>query len=51
VQSPETRQGIRLLISIWPALFGAVAVALMIFYPLSDRQMQQVESDLAQRRR
>jgi GPH family glycoside/pentoside/hexuronide:cation symporter len=49
-QAPATLEGIRLLMSVFPALFGAVAVGLMIFYPLSERVMGQVEDELRARR-
>jgi GPH family glycoside/pentoside/hexuronide:cation symporter len=49
-QSAATLQGIRLLMSVFPALFGVAAVALMSFYPLSEKVMGQVEEELAARR-
>ena len=36
--------------SVFPALFGAVGVGLMVFYPLSDKVMGQVEEELRTRR-
>jgi GPH family glycoside/pentoside/hexuronide:cation symporter len=50
-QSATTLHGIRLLMSVYPALFGVAAVALMSFYPLSEKVMGQVEEELAARRR
>lgn len=50
VQSAATLHGIRLLMSVFPSLFGACAVGLMIFYPLSETVMNQVEQDLSARR-
>ena len=49
-QSAATLHGIRLLMSVFPSLFGVVAAVLMSFYPLSERVMGQVERELAARR-
>jgi GPH family glycoside/pentoside/hexuronide:cation symporter len=49
-QSATTLQGIRLLMSVLPSLFGVVGVVLMSFYPLSEKIMGQVERELAARR-
>jgi GPH family glycoside/pentoside/hexuronide:cation symporter len=49
-QSAATLHGIRMLMSVYPSLFGVVAVALMSFYPLSEKVMGQVEQELAARR-
>jgi GPH family glycoside/pentoside/hexuronide:cation symporter len=49
-QSAETLRGIRLLMSVFPSLFGLVAAGLMVFYPLSEKVMGQVEQDLTARR-
>jgi len=49
-QSVATLQGIRLLMSVFPALFGAVAAGLMVFYPLTEKLMGQVEQELTARR-
>jgi GPH family glycoside/pentoside/hexuronide:cation symporter len=49
-QTAESLGGIRLLMSLYPALFGAVGVALMLFYPLNNRVMFQIEGDLRERR-
>jgi GPH family glycoside/pentoside/hexuronide:cation symporter len=45
-QSGEALTAIRLLMSLYPAAFGAVGVALMLFYPLTNRVMAQIEHDL-----
>jgi GPH family glycoside/pentoside/hexuronide:cation symporter len=50
VQSSETLHGIVLLMSVVPALLGVVAVVLMLFYPLDERHMVRVETELAVRR-
>ena len=49
-QSAATLQGIRLLMSVFPSLFGVVGVVLMSFYPLGEKVMSQVEGELAARR-
>jgi GPH family glycoside/pentoside/hexuronide:cation symporter len=49
-QSAATLHGIRLLMSVFPALFGVVGVVLMLFYPLSEKLMGQVERELTDRR-
>jgi len=49
-QSAATLQGIRMLMSVFPSLFGVVGVVLMLFYPLSEKVMDEVERDLTARR-
>ncbi len=43
--------GIRLVTSIYPAVFALLAMVLMFFYPLNASKMAQVQSDLIERRR
>ena len=43
--------GIRLVTSIYPAVFAFLAMVLMFFYPLNKSKMAQVQSDLIERRR
>lgn len=50
VQSEHTILGIRLLLSIYPAIFGLVGGLLILFYPLKDSMMVQIEEDLTSRR-
>jgi GPH family glycoside/pentoside/hexuronide:cation symporter len=50
-QTATTLNGIRLLMSIFPAIAGIIAVALMVFYPLSNKKMIQIEKDLVERRK
>jgi GPH family glycoside/pentoside/hexuronide:cation symporter len=50
-QSMETINGIKMLMSFYPAIFGIIGGALMIFYPLNNRMMIQIEEDLTTRRR
>jgi GPH family glycoside/pentoside/hexuronide:cation symporter len=49
IQSPETTQGIILLMSIYPAVFGIIGGALIIFYPLTNTMMIKIEEDLTAR--
>jgi GPH family glycoside/pentoside/hexuronide:cation symporter len=48
-QSPETLDGIVMLMSFFPAVFGIIGGAIMIFYPLTDRMMENIERDLTAR--
>jgi GPH family glycoside/pentoside/hexuronide:cation symporter len=50
-QSPEAVKGIVLLNSIYPAIFALIGVAAMLFYPLSDKRMLEIETDLIERRK
>ncbi|MDZ7265477.1 MAG: MFS transporter, partial [candidate division KSB1 bacterium] len=50
-QSATALRGIRLLMSIFPAIAGFVAVGLMVFYPLTNKMMVQIEKDLTARRK
>jgi len=49
-QTAGTLNGIRLLMSLYPATLGAIGAALMLFYPLTNRMMVQIEQDLSVRR-
>jgi glycoside/pentoside/hexuronide:cation symporter, GPH family len=49
-QSADTIHGIIALMSVVPAVFGAVAVVLMFFYPLTNTMMENIEADLTARR-
>jgi GPH family glycoside/pentoside/hexuronide:cation symporter len=49
-QSDESIKGILILISVLPALFGIIGGALMIFYPLTNKKMIEIENDLIKRR-
>lgn len=50
IQTEETLQGIRLLVSVIPAVFGILAFLVMLFYPLTNQKMIEIESDLEARR-
>jgi len=49
-QTAESMNGILLLISVLPAIFGLTGGALMIFYPLTNNMMIKIEDDLAARK-
>ncbi|MCB9208682.1 MAG: MFS transporter [Ignavibacteriales bacterium] len=50
VQSAESVNGIIMLMSIFPAAFGIIGTLLMVFYPLNNKMMEKIESDLNERR-
>jgi len=50
-QSAEALQGIRLVMSIFPAIFAFVGVVIMFFYPLSNKMMKRIEGELLERRK
>ncbi len=43
--------GIRLVTSVYPAIFALLAMVLMLFYPLDKLRLARVQSDLIERRR
>jgi GPH family glycoside/pentoside/hexuronide:cation symporter len=49
-QTAKSQTGILLLMSVIPALFAFLAVAVMLFYKLDSTQLAQVEADLAARK-
>ena len=49
-QTPEATNGIIMLMSIYPAVFGFIGVILMFFYPLNNKMMAEIEGDLTARR-
>ncbi|MDZ7723270.1 MAG: MFS transporter [candidate division KSB1 bacterium] len=49
-QSPDTLIGIRLIISVFPAVFAVLAFIVMWLYPLDQSILDQVESALQKRR-
>lgn len=49
-QTDYALYGIKMLMSFYPALFGVVGGLVMIFYPLKNSVMIQIEEDLAARR-
>jgi len=51
VQSAESMNGIRMLMSFYPAGFGIIGGLLMLFYPLTNKMMIKIEEDLTARRK
>jgi GPH family glycoside/pentoside/hexuronide:cation symporter len=49
-QTEEALHGIRLLISVFPAIAAALAIVVFAFYPLSDALLTQISDDLGARR-
>jgi len=52
--APQTKysiDGIVLLMSIYPAIFGVIGGLIMIFYPLTNKMMVKIEKDLTERRK
>jgi GPH family glycoside/pentoside/hexuronide:cation symporter len=49
-QTEGAMNGIRLLMSFYPAIFGIIGGLIMYFYPLDDKTMVQIEKDLTSRR-
>ncbi len=49
-QTPKSQTGILLLMSFIPAFFAFLAAGVMFFYRLDNRQMAQVQADLAARK-
>jgi glycoside/pentoside/hexuronide:cation symporter, GPH family len=49
-QTDAALRGIRLVSSVYPAVFAMLAMALMFFYPLNRARMARIEADLIDRR-
>ncbi|MFA5784462.1 MAG: MFS transporter, partial [Phycisphaerae bacterium] len=43
--------GIRMVMTVYPAIFALLGMVLMFFYPLGKKDMDQIELDLVERRR
>jgi GPH family glycoside/pentoside/hexuronide:cation symporter len=50
VQTPEAITGIKLLFSIIPAVLSLIYGLILIFYPISEAKLRQIEADLEARR-
>jgi len=50
LQNEDTLSGIRLMLSIFPAIGTVLGAFIMYFYPLNELFMDKIEDDLAQRR-
>ncbi|WP_324725980.1 MFS transporter [Actomonas aquatica] len=49
-QTASARHGITLLFSLLPAAFALLTAVALLFYPLTEDRMREIESDLAARR-
>lgn len=49
-QSAESLGGMLLLFSLIPAAFGIVAMIILAFYPLSEKRVAEIGTELAARR-
>ncbi len=49
-QTIETQNGIRMMLSIYPAIGALLAAGFMFIYPLKESLMDKIEADLADRR-
>jgi len=50
-KTPEMLEGIRLNMSLVPAIFVLVGIIALLFYPLNKTKMEQIETELAYRRK
>jgi GPH family glycoside/pentoside/hexuronide:cation symporter len=50
-QSPDSLRGLILLFSLIPAAFGVLASIIAFFYPLNDERVDQIVSELQERRK
>lgn len=51
IQSETTIRGIKIMLSVVPALGALLSAGFMYFYPLDNRQMQEIEQELEKRRK
>jgi Na+/melibiose symporter-like transporter len=51
VQTPEALQGIRMTISVYPAIFLLIVVACLFFYKINKKLNIQIQDELAERRK
>jgi len=50
-QTAKGLLGIRMVMSVYPAIFAMIGMVLMFFYPLKKHMMMQVETELVERRK
>jgi Na+/melibiose symporter-like transporter len=50
-QTTKALQGIRMTISIYPAIFYAIIVSCLIFYPIGKKLNVQIQDELIERRK
>ena len=51
MQNAETLQGIKMFLSLLPAVGTMLSVAFIFFYPLTERKMQDITNQLEALRR
>jgi len=49
-QSPDTLMAMRVLFAVVPAASSILALLLMAYYPLNDRRMTEIRTELEARR-
>jgi glycoside/pentoside/hexuronide:cation symporter, GPH family len=49
-QTPKSLHGLLLLMSVFPAAMGVISIILVLFYPLNEKKVAQIEADLKARR-
>jgi glycoside/pentoside/hexuronide:cation symporter, GPH family len=50
-QAPETVQGVKLMVSVFPSLFFIAGACLLFFYEINKEKESQIERELAERRK
>ena len=50
VQNAGTQNGIRMMVSIYPAIGALVSGLFMLIYPLKEKFLNNIEAELAARR-
>lgn len=50
-QAVDTQNGIRMMLSIYPAIGALLAAAFMFIYPLKESLLEKIEDELAERRK
>ncbi|MCX6633428.1 MAG: MFS transporter, partial [Candidatus Solibacter sp.] len=51
VQTPEALQGIRLTISVYPAILFLIVIGCLVCYKIGKRLNLQIQDELAERRK
>ncbi len=49
-QTEMTLTGMRLMLSVWPAVFALVSIGILVFYKLDAQTMEQIETELTARK-
>ncbi len=49
-QNADTLQGLKLLMSLLPAVFGVLSIIIVLFYPLNEKKTAEIGADLKARR-